>query len=266
MRLTRGSPTNGDSWRLLHLLGDGLVAFEPIGGSERHTGARPGHFHTDADRRRSNVHLRVTATGIRYSNGEVVAPVDFRRATRTGFPTQRSGPTAASTAGSSGARPVGTSPQRATSPRASRPMTRAGRSRSTWSLPIPSSSTSSPCRSHTRFRPPPRTSIRRRRASRGTGPYMLEGPMTDEGLALVRNPYFDVWSPAAQPDGYVDRIEWTFGVEYEAQIDAVAAGDADLAFDAYLAPNGSKISSYGPRRRCIPLRRPRRSSSCSTPR
>ena len=37
--------------------------------------------------------------------------------------------------------------------------------------------------------------------------------MTGEGLALVRNPHFHVWSPAAQPDGYVDRIEWTFGVE-----------------------------------------------------
>ena len=69
----------------------------------------------------------------------------------------------------------------------------------------------------------------------GTGPYMLEAPMTDEGLALVRNPHFHVWSPVAQPNGYVDRLEWTFGVEYEAQVDAVTAGDADLAFDAYLA-------------------------------
>ena len=70
----------------------------------------------------------------------------------------------------------------------------------------------------------------------GTGPYMLEAPMTDEGLALVRNPYFRVWSPAARPDGYVDRIEWTFGVEPQAQIEAVAAGEADLAFDAADAP------------------------------
>ena len=100
----------------------------------------------------------------------------------------------------------------------------------------------------------------------GTGPYMLEAPMTDEGLALVRNPHFHVWSPAAQPDGYVDRIEWTFGVEPEAQVDAVAAGDADLAFDAYLPRTGSKSSSYGSRRRSIPLRAPRRTSSCSTPR
>ena len=57
---------------------------------------------------------------------------------------------------------------------------------------------------------------------------------------MVRNPYFHVWSPAAQPDGYVDRIEWTFGVEPEAQIEAVAAGDADLAFDADMLRTGSR--------------------------
>ena len=90
----------------------------------------------------------------------------------------------------------------------------------------------------------------------GTGPYMLEAPMTDEGLALVRNPHFRVWSPAAQPDGYVDRIEWTFGVEPEAQVEAVAAGDADLALDAMALGAGSKTSSFGSRRRSIPLRLP----------
>ena len=63
----------------------------------------------------------------------------------------------------------------------------------------------------------------------GTGPYMLEAAMTDKGLALVRNPSFRVWSPAAQPSGYVDRIDWRFGVKPQAQFDAVAEGDADLA-------------------------------------
>jgi peptide/nickel transport system substrate-binding protein len=65
----------------------------------------------------------------------------------------------------------------------------------------------------------------------GTGPYMLEAPMTDDGLTLVRNPNFRVWSPAARPDGYVDRVEWHFGVEPRAQVEAVATGEADLAFD-----------------------------------
>jgi peptide/nickel transport system substrate-binding protein len=62
---------------------------------------------------------------------------------------------------------------------------------------------------------------------------MLEAPMTDEGLTLVRNPKFHSWSQAARPDGYVDRIEWPFGVEPDAQVEAVRAGEADLAFAAY---------------------------------
>ena len=66
----------------------------------------------------------------------------------------------------------------------------------------------------------------------GTGPYALEGPMTSEGLTLVRNPRFREWSPAAQPDGYVDRIEWTFGVSTADQVEAVAAGNADLTNDS----------------------------------
>ena len=66
----------------------------------------------------------------------------------------------------------------------------------------------------------------------GTGAYLLEAPMTEEGLALIRNPHFRVWSAAAQPDGYVDRIEWTFGIEPEAQVEAVATGHSDVAVDA----------------------------------
>jgi len=65
----------------------------------------------------------------------------------------------------------------------------------------------------------------------GTGPYMVEAPLSDEGLTLVRNPNFVVWSPAARPDGYPDRIEWTFGVDPQAQVEAVTAGDADLAMN-----------------------------------
>jgi hypothetical protein len=75
----------------------------------------------------------------------------------------------------------------------------------------------------------------------GTGPYQLESPMTAEGFALVRNPHFRVWSQAAQPDGFVDRIEWSFGVEYEAQVETVAAGNADYAVDASQADGLEEI-------------------------
>ena len=64
--------------------------------------------------------------------------------------------------------------------------------------------------------------------------------MAHERVALVRNPYFHVWSPAAQPDGYVDRIEWAFGVESRR---------------TRLAPLTRR---RGPRVRPVPFGRPRR--------
>ena len=52
----------------------------------------------------------------------------------------------------------------------------------------------------------------------GTGPYMLEAPMTRKRLVLVRNQHFRLWSQAAQPDGFVIfPTSGPSGLEAEAQ-------------------------------------------------
>jgi len=43
-----------------------------------------------------------------------------------------------------------------------------------------------------------------------TGPYVISSA-GKEGVVLERNEEFRQRSAAAQPDGFVDRIEWTFG-------------------------------------------------------
>ena len=48
---------------------------------------------------------------------------------------------------------------------------------------------------------------------------------------LIRNRYFHAWAPETQPGGNVDRIQLTLGVGPDAQVEAVAAGDADVAMD-----------------------------------
>ena len=75
-------------WRVLHLLGDGLVAFEPIGGTNaRLVPDLATSIPTPTDGGRTyTFELR---SGIRYSNGEVVAPSDFRHALERGFPLER---------------------------------------------------------------------------------------------------------------------------------------------------------------------------------
>ena len=47
-------------------------------------------------------------------------------------------------------------------------------------------------------------------------------------LELVRNPHFRVWSPAAQPAGYPDRIVLDTGYTAKQAVAQVADGRADL--------------------------------------
>ena len=61
----------------------------------------------------------------------------------------------------------------------------------------------------------------------GTGPYMIRS-YKRRHLVLVRNPRFHEWSAAAQPDGYPDRIEWTFTGNLGVELTAVENGRADL--------------------------------------
>lgn len=63
-----------------------------------------------------------------------------------------------------------------------------------------------------------------------TGPYMIAAYRPNRGITLVRNPEFRQWSVDAQPDGFPDRIEWTFNGPTPA-VRAVRSGDADVASD-----------------------------------
>ncbi len=121
-RSTLGSTTIPCANRLLHLLGDGLVAFEPVGGTNPTLVADLATSipaPTDDSERTPSSCARTSE----YSNGEVVAPLDFRLALEQGFPLDGGRLTSPYTPGSSGARPAGRSLEPVTSPRASRPTT-----------------------------------------------------------------------------------------------------------------------------------------------
>jgi peptide/nickel transport system substrate-binding protein len=68
-----------------------------------------------------------------------------------------------------------------------------------------------------------------------TGPYQIRSQtgMFDPAsghprLELVRNPHFRVWSPAAQPDGYPDRVVLETGYTDNQAVERVTDGRADL--------------------------------------
>jgi YVTN family beta-propeller protein len=67
-----------------------------------------------------------------------------------------------------------------------------------------------------------------------TGPYEVAGYDTGQRgvIRLVRNPQFRLWSSAAQPAGFPDRIVVRYGYTGESAVRAVERGSADLTADA----------------------------------
>jgi YVTN family beta-propeller protein len=63
-----------------------------------------------------------------------------------------------------------------------------------------------------------------------TGPYMWT-TITTTSAVLVRNPYFREWSHAARPDGYPDRIVFRLIGSQTAELAAIERGAADVGND-----------------------------------
>jgi len=61
----------------------------------------------------------------------------------------------------------------------------------------------------------------------GTGPYRIVSAEPDRMIRLVRNPRFRIWSADARPDGYPAEIVFRIGDDPARQAAAVEAGDAD---------------------------------------
>ncbi len=75
-----------------------------------------------------------------------------------------------------------------------------------------------------------------------TGPYMVASYDPNRALKLVRNPSFKEWSRDAQPQGYSDTIDETFGLTVEAGVTAVENGQADWLFDP---PPADRLNEIG---------------------
>ena len=77
----------------------------------------------------------------------------------------------------------------------------------------------------------------------GTGPYAWASYSPVRQLVLERNPFFKAWAPAAQPDGYVDRIVQRFGLPAEAAVTKVERGQADWVADELPSDRLSELAS-----------------------
>lgn len=75
-----------------------------------------------------------------------------------------------------------------------------------------------------------------------TGPYMAASYDPNRQLKLVRNPHFKEWSRPAQPQGYPDVIQYSFGQTVESEVTAVQNGTADWMYDA---PPADRLNEIG---------------------
>jgi YVTN family beta-propeller protein len=81
-----------------------------------------------------------------------------------------------------------------------------------------------------------------RRPIPATGPYMIDSYVPGRELRLVRNPYFREWSNAAQPAGYVSGIVFRLGVDPERAVTVIERGRADYGiYDFPFAPPGNRL-------------------------
>src|SRR5579859_5430406 len=70
----------------------------------------------------------------------------------------------------------------------------------------------------------------------GTGPYMWKSYNPNTEAVLVRNPYFHVWNPLAQPAGYPNMIIEKYGQTVSDEVTAVENGQADEVYDGDVIP------------------------------
>jgi peptide/nickel transport system substrate-binding protein len=77
----------------------------------------------------------------------------------------------------------------------------------------------------------------------GTGAYYFASDDPNRQLTMKRNPYFKVWSVAAEPQGYPDEIIQTFGLTVEDEVTAVENGQADWVYDPLPADRLGEIGT-----------------------
>jgi YVTN family beta-propeller protein len=73
-----------------------------------------------------------------------------------------------------------------------------------------------------------------------TGPYRIGAYVPGREVRFTRNPRFRVWSPAAQPDGFPDRITLRAGLDPHRAATLVEQGRVDLMMNAGAAPAGQR--------------------------
>jgi YVTN family beta-propeller protein len=219
---------NGDYsiWNLLIATNDGLTAFKRVGGvaGSELVPDLATSLPKPSDGGRTYV-FRVRS-GIRYSNGRIVRPADFRYSLERLFALHSVGTYLY--AGIRGAAQCERRPVRCDLGRGVVTDDDAG----TVTFHLVAPDPDFPDKLALPFATAvPVGTPKRKMIVPATGPYVIASYAPKRQLELQRNPRFREWSGAAQPDGYPDEVIWRFVVNDQPKVTAVERGEADWLND-----------------------------------
>jgi ABC-type transport system substrate-binding protein len=230
--LDPGLGYDGEAWNVLNMLYDGLTGFQRVGnpdGTKVVPDLATSLPATTDDGRTYVFHLRPR---IRYSNGQLVRPRDFRYGLERFLALHRKPGTPRSFYDKlRGAARCIRVPKHCDLSRGV--VTDDQANTVTFHLATPDSEFLQKL-TFTFAAPIPATTPKRETIVPTTGPYRIASYKPGRRLELTRNPYFHEWSHAATPGGYPDRMSWIFLPDDLAsrrrEVREVEQGRADVAF------------------------------------
>jgi peptide/nickel transport system substrate-binding protein len=220
------------AWELLTMTNDGLLAYGRMGGigSYRVVPDLATTLPTVSNGgRRYTFQLR---PGIRYSNGAPVRPADIRRAIERALIVGRGKPPSSYLTGIVGSTGCVTAPRRCDLSKGI--LVDAKSNTVTFNLSAPDPDFLYKLALPVADAVPATTPLAAPMPLPATGPYMVAGYDAKRGvIRLVRNPRFRLWSAAAQPDGFPDRIVERYGYTGASAVRAVKHGTADITAEGF---------------------------------
>jgi YVTN family beta-propeller protein len=223
---------NTYGWQVLALTNDGLVTFQRAGGSAGTRLVPDLAIALPAPTDHGTTYTFQLRRGIRYSNGRLVQPQDFRRAIERALafqPAEGGGPGSSYFGGIVGAAACLQAPNKPCD--LSRGIV-TGVDTVSFHLVKPNPDFLFELAEPTADAEPASTPLEAKLPLPATGPYEIasySASKSRDAVRLVRNPHFHEWSGAAQPAGYPDRIVVELrNVSVADDVRAVLAGRADL--------------------------------------
>jgi YVTN family beta-propeller protein len=222
-----------DAWVLITNVYDGLVAFRRVGGAAGGTIVADLATAVPTPTDGGRTYTFELRRGIRYSTGALVKASDFRHAIERVVKLSAAGPYYSNIVGVTGCRQH---PAHCKLAKGIEADDKAGivsfhlvapdadflyKLALTFASAVPATA-------------PNRNLVTRPPA--GTGPYEVASYQRGRSVRLIRNPRFNGWADAAQPDGYPDAIAANETRDPTRQISTVLKGEADLALPSPLKP------------------------------